>query len=533
MLVACGGSSSSDNTSDVESNLSDVDDSENSVLESVSENGGLVGITAELTPIEPETRYALSESADGRFQINETTGVVAIADFTRINYLNHISHSITVEAKKANGKVLTQTFDIAIHQMFDNFFPPISRLSFLDWNSGSEHNLVGWNWLFDVAYGNPGWILSENGTEKLGPGQRFSWGDGPRIFNKGDYGTGNDVMFVLDDLAPTTGSGAALRIFDPENTDDNRSTWWIWYDGVPLVDRQITNQNTDRMDFYLKLEGVEPIDDSGEKESIKGDNFHVGTYLCWEGETPSFGTGEGCPYEGPGNQHFYHYLTLNSGAWIHVQLDQHPQHKRNIGNAGNNPPFEKAGRNYFAQLSRMYFEIRYPQLEKTAYTLDEIGFFSSSMEVEPDQNEESITSLWVGYWPEEAYWEMGFHDESFDVLRDGSYSTFEVRWSTKPITNGNFSEANLVEPELYSGAKYTGSDETHYLRRANDRATNVWTRFSLPSEVVDNYAHIYFAVKDVSVEGGNAGTEWPWTRPDGHDSVSSFIKTIDYALPKQ
>ena len=40
---------------------------------------------------------------------------------------------------------------------------------------------------------------------------------------------------------------------------------------------------------------------------------------------------------------------------------------------------------------------------------------------------------------------------------------------------------------------------------------------------------IYFAVKDVSVQGGHTGS-FPHQNGDGHNAQSSLIKTIDYSL---
>ena len=61
----------------------------------------------------------------------------------------------------------------------------------------------GWDWFDDVAYGNPGWILSPN-SPSLSGGSIFSWGPGPRSFNKGDYGKENTAFIDLSDRAPST-----------------------------------------------------------------------------------------------------------------------------------------------------------------------------------------------------------------------------------------------------------------------------------------------------------------------------------------
>jgi hypothetical protein len=272
------------------------------------------------------------------------------------------------------------------------------------------------------------------------------------------------------------------------------------------------------------------LNDDGGKESI-GNNFHIGTYLCWNTGGPAYGSGDGCPYEGPGNQHYYHYLAINPGAWIHVLLDQHPQHirSRNV-TLENNPTWSTYQKNYFEQMSQFYFEIREKQSNKTSFNLDELNFFSSDDMVETEQNDESITSLWVGYWEDKDVWEIGFHDESYESYNDSMNSTFEIRWSTVPITNDNFHAAMPITPMFYSGVGFAGENSEHLLKRANGWASNVWTRFELPNEIENNYVKVFFAVKDVSKLGKHIGTKWQYNKGDGHDAPSSNIKIIDYYL---
>lgn len=444
------------------------------------------------------------------------------------------SEALKIVALSSSNDLITGTFNIS-YEPEANTIKEIKKqrvskripTSLLSFNQGNDKSLEGWKWHDDVAYGNPGWILNE--TEKLGKGNKYRWGLGPRIFNKHDYGKENKAFITQYERAPSTSTGGALVVQETENSIDHRSTWWLWYDGIPLHKRGITNQQTDRMSFYIKLDGTDAIKDDGKDQSIKN-NVHIGTYLCWEGKRKSWSTGEGCPYEGPGNQHYYHYLAINPGAWIHVLLDQHPQHKRNTKTTIPNNPVAKDGKSYFAQLNKFYLEVRYPQQQRTHYIVDEIEFYSTKDTYEPNQNEDSITSLWVGYWKDKDYWEIGFHDESFEKLHRGTFSTFEVKWSTQPITNENYSLANAIEPELYSGIQYTGNDFNGYVRRANDWAANVWTRFKINQTQLKGISKLYFAVKDVSSKGQNQGTKWPWTRGDGHDAPTSNIKTIEYYL---
>lgn len=389
-----------------------------------------------------------------------------------------------------------------------------------DFNGGQGQEFVGWQWSDDVAYGNDGWTLVKNLT--LGSGENFSWGFGPRIFNKGDYGKQNSAIIDTNERAPAT-LGGSLKVFETEESTDHRSTWWVWYDGKPLSDRGITNSLTNRMSFYLKTEGMSKMDDSGKEGSIST-NFHIGTYLCWYNKDGSvFGSGDGCPYEGVGNQHYYHYLALNPGGWIHVLLDQHPQHLRGDHVVSNNPSYTLDNKNYFEHLVHFYMEIRFEQAQKTYYHLDELEFYSIE-----NENEDSVTSLWLGYWPRTKHFEVGFNDMSFDKINDNSFSTFEMRWSDKPITNSNYEAATIINPLAYSGSKYVGSGNSHYFRRPSSWKTSVWTKFEL--ENLGSISTLHVAIKDVSKSGEHIGESWPWNKGDGHDAPTGNIKTISYNL---
>jgi hypothetical protein len=545
--------------------LTDIDSNPNQVIELVAKNGDEVGLIVDSDSLN-EVSYQLLDSASGRFSIGEFTGIVYLADSLLLNANLLPSHTIVVQAVYADGTDTNKAFDIFVISSnqftyvdfelrnhakpipiveypktkggdsgesemnpYDNDFAIVSQYSMLlDWNNGQGQSLKGWSWRDNIAYGNPGWLLDQKGT--LGGGSQFKWGWGVRSFNKGDYGKKNTAFIDIHNNAPSTNTGGSLQIIENEDSTDHRSTWWLWYDGKPLSERGITNSKTDRMSFYLKTEGMNKLKDDGGKESI-GNNFHVGTYLCWKTEKTSNGSGDGCPYEGPGNQHYYHYLAINPGAWIHVLLDQHPQHLRGRKNKlKNNPSFISHQKNYFEQLSRFYFEIRYPHKKKTNFNVDELKYFSSDDMVESEQNEESISSLWVGYWESKGVWEVGFQDQSHATYNDDNNSTFEIRWSVAPISNENFEQANLIKPKFYNGDKYIGPNAEHLIRRPNGWSTNVWTRFELPDDIEINYLKVFFAVKDVSVKGAHIGTKWPYNKGDGHDAPTSNIKIIDYYL---
>ncbi|MBA6348682.1 cadherin repeat domain-containing protein [Colwellia sp. BRX8-9] len=544
-------------------NLIDADSRPNQIAEDINKNDVKVGLTVYADTTRAVT-YRMLDSAGGRFKIEESTGVVFLADYLLLNAKIFPKHSITVQATFSDGSSQSETFIISVvpinrasfelstrnnlievlsivksaksegigiytpHQ-YENNIPLVSKYrSLLNWNQGNKKIFDGWTWKDNIAYGNPGWLLDEEGP--LGGGEKYSWGWGVRSFNKGDYGKKNTAIVDMNDRAPSSSRGGSLKVMETDDSTDHRSTWWIWYDGKPLSERGVTSAITDRMSFYLKTEGMDYIKGDGGLDSAST-NFHIGTYLCWKTGTSSYGTGDGCPYEGPGNQHYYHYLGISSGAWIHVLLDQYPQHIRGkTRKLNNNPTLDKYNKNYFEQLSRFYFEIINQQNQMTNFKIDELLFYSTQESVESNQNEESISSLWVGYWQEKDMWEIGFHDKSHSVYNNENNSTFEVRWSTAPITNDNFYHAKLIEPLYYGGLTVAGAGGENLIRRANGWRSNIWTRFELPDEVENNYVKVFFAVKDVSKLGKHKGTKWPYNYSDGHDSPTSNVKIIDYFL---
>ena len=93
------------------STLSDKNNATNTIAEN-SANGTVVGLTATATGT--SVTYSLTDSANGRFAINSSSGVVTVADGTQLNYENATSHNITVKATSTNGSFTTHVFSIAV-----------------------------------------------------------------------------------------------------------------------------------------------------------------------------------------------------------------------------------------------------------------------------------------------------------------------------------------------------------------------------------------------------------------------------------
>lgn len=383
----------------------------------------------------------------------------------------------------------------------------------LDFDDGDGQAWTGWTYDANASqFGDEGWLWTDSSG---------FWGP---CINSGSYclpvsfGKSSVATAIIDTTqrAPSTSTGGSLYV--TESDEDQQADWWLIQAGKNFGDYGIADASTDRMSFYLKLEGMNVTNPADPVDQ----NFHVGTYLCWDSY---------CPGEAP-NQHYYHWLAIGlNDAWIHVQIDQHPQHIRGRSNSHpqmvNNQPFIEYGKNYFDSMVQVYLAMEgSPQTGTTAFTVDEFEFFNQPEE----QNEESIVSVWVGYSESQDFWEIGWHDTSFQAYNADSFSTFEIRYSTAPITNANWLSATPIVAQYWAGTEYTGTTATNIIRRNNSWRQTVWTRFALADSIEAANDKLYFAMKDVSSASGNQGTDSLYNFPDGHNAPSSLIKTIDYSL---
>ncbi len=94
----------------------DADASANTVLEGAAA-GSTVGITASATDVNgPAVTYSLTgDTSGGGFTINATTGVVTVADPTKIDYESSPGHAYTITATASDGTdTSSQTFTIGV-----------------------------------------------------------------------------------------------------------------------------------------------------------------------------------------------------------------------------------------------------------------------------------------------------------------------------------------------------------------------------------------------------------------------------------
>lgn len=374
-----------------------------------------------------------------------------------------------------------------------------AQSEFLNFNepSASQTNWPGWTYSTkNVSYDRPGWH-AENYI--VATSVRF-----PRSFRKDDYGNMSLAIIDSSKRAPSTNSGGSLKVYDTGTGTKFQPAWWIWQGDNTIGSKGIATSNHDRLSTYVYLQGINPITNP----NVDGYTFEWGTYTCWPGG--GYGGGS-CPTES-NNGHWYHQVTLAPNMWVHILWDKHPSHRRGGSTAPpNNPSMVESGKDYFENHYNSYFQFQKSvgSAGTSAFWIDEMHFTSAAEMGEPAQNDISISSLWVGYQPSDNHWEIGWNDTSNYANHDSKY---EIRWSTTPITNANFSKASLVKPLDFAVGEFA-------IHKSNTYKNMLWTRFNLPQGTETGNSKIYFAVKDISVAGGGYQA-----------SPSPLIHTIDYSL---
>lgn len=197
--------------------------------------------------------------------------------------------------------------------------------------------------------------------------------------------------------------------------------------------------------------------------------------------------------------HYYHGITnIPMGGWIRVEFDAHPFHY----NGGDKNPyaFYRAGGyeapgNPEAYFSRMVtFALRALEMRDrpspAVFYLDEITAFSR-----PDENQETISSMAVGYDPDQRRFDISLTDKY--RCRDCS-GRYEVRYAFSPISQASFDRA--VPCRVINFNRSLSNDEG-LIYKPNNGYNQIWAGLELAEEDRDRLgegATVHFAVKDVS-----------------------------------
>jgi hypothetical protein len=198
--------------------------------------------------------------------------------------------------------------------------------------------------------------------------------------------------------------------------------------------------------------------------------------------------------------HYYHQATNRSfGGWIKVNYDAHPTHSNagisnpngSLPEGGYDAPYD--GTDYFDRVAG--FAIRFLGMSdsESPYSLLTDEWTKSYV---PYENEETISSLAVGYDPVTGNFDLSFEDK-YRCLTCAS--KYEVRYSFSPINTGNFDLAN----ELEDVKNYFEDDDNdaNEIIKANQGYNQSWAYLVLPYNDAVRFKEgerLYFAVRDIS-----------------------------------
>ena len=202
--------------------VSDADGGANTVIENAA-NGTTVGITASATDadVSDSVTYTLSDDASGRFAIDSSTGVVTVADGTKLDYETATSHSITVLATSSDGSTSSETYSISLSDTTegtsgDDTLTGKSGVDDVIDGLAGDDNINGKGGA-DTLYGSAGddTLVGGSGNDTLDGGSgddNLDGGSGVDILIGGagadvlDGGTGGD------DTASYAGSSAGVNV---------------------------------------------------------------------------------------------------------------------------------------------------------------------------------------------------------------------------------------------------------------------------------------------------------------------------------
>ncbi|MEQ9124703.1 MAG: cadherin repeat domain-containing protein, partial [Alphaproteobacteria bacterium] len=123
--------------------VSDTDAAAKGVAEKAA-NGAVVGVTAFASDADGSTNgisYSLSsDSSGGGFAVDATTGVVTVADGSKLDFEAAAQHTVTVVATSEDGSTSSQTFTI---DLVDEAGPTNLRYSSLAAEDSGEVGLIG------------------------------------------------------------------------------------------------------------------------------------------------------------------------------------------------------------------------------------------------------------------------------------------------------------------------------------------------------------------------------------------------------
>ena len=222
--------------------ISDTNAAANNVNENAA-NGTVVGVTAFASDADAtdSITYSLSNNAGGRFAIDANTGVVTVADGSKLNYENATSHTITVTATSSDGSSTARNFTVSLNDVDEFDVSPISN----DYNNSQSidgSNYTSTDQGFSLTAQK---ILADGNLDTASAGNVLSTSNGFGV--SGSTGSGapsqqlgydaakevSERMLLNFDQDVSTVSFTAKALFENEGGGE-QGRWTAYKDGVQV-----------------------------------------------------------------------------------------------------------------------------------------------------------------------------------------------------------------------------------------------------------------------------------------------------------
>lgn len=353
--------------------------------------------------------------------------------------------------------------------------------------------------IYDQFFGYAGGVAGEDRTN-YGFYESVSTGaySGNSLRFVGTGGQDNSLVFQGQQVrnkseylsySPPSSSHAPVPVGNP----------YLYFVNGTTQDNDVPMDQTgtsDRLEFYVKMTPETSVGSGGYGVPVAV-TMHIGTF------EDNQNTGD--------TSHWYHYMYINGGAWVKMSLDNHPTWHNAGGVSGPGASISAmASADYMRKLFKFYIApkpYKGPAVPPHYTYFDEIQFVTT---VEQNQNNETINSPAVGYWPNDDHFEIGFSDK---YGSEYSRCTYEVRYSFAPITNTNWASATPIHVNAHTGFAID-ANTNGWIRKWWPYYKQVWASFNLsPADraTFQSVRTIYFAVKDVSQDPTDYG-EGPYKR---------------------
>lgn len=294
-----------------------------------------------------------------------------------------------------------------------------------------------------------------------------------------------------------------LQSSNPVDGGINVGAPYIYFTNTSRRDNPVpfeSSKNKNRLSFYLRLPKSANNGNGGnrppEQTFVMGPFSHIKRSEVYPNGDPNAEV----------TGHWYQRGYNQGGNWIHVLMDEHPQHSNTMSSATKYPYPSKSMRNMKSYLDLMYrfYLVCHPYtgVDEPVYSIwvDEMEFQNDT---EP-QNEETINVPAIGYNAETKTFDVSFNDK---YVASDARATYEIRYSFSQITNANWNSAKPVH--IQEDARFkTEASTAGILPKYKAGYYAVWGQFKLATQSDQNRLtpgrRVFFAIKDVSQIGGNS-----------------------------